>query len=265
MKKILLVFFVFLIIAPLEVGANSYGWGGYKKGINNQQPEVGKYQQILEKYRSFYLDPSGDKHVYLTFDNGYEAGFTEQILDVLKEKKVPATFFLTGHYVEDQPDLVRRMVADGHIIGNHSDGHRDFTKISKEEFTDDVTTLTDKIKVVDKNIHVQYIRPPKGTFNESSLSWANELGYTHIFWSVAFVDWNQGSEKGWEHAYKQVMDQIHPGAIVLMHTVSKDNADAVAHLIDSLREQGYQLKSLDDLMLKQLLPKEIIGFNKEGK
>ncbi len=122
---------------------------------------------------------------------------------------------------------------------------------------------TEKIKKIDKKVNVQYIRPPKGTFNEDSLKWANELGYTHIFWSLAFVDWNEGSEKGWKYAYEQVMDQVHPGAIVLMHTVSKDNADALAYLIDDLREQGYQFKSLDDLMLKQLLPKEIIGYTKQ--
>ncbi|UOQ48859.1 delta-lactam-biosynthetic de-N-acetylase [Gracilibacillus caseinilyticus] len=263
MKKLFIICLLLICVIPMEVSATSYGWG-YKKGTDNQPPEVGKYKGILEKHNGFYLDPSGDKHVYLTFDNGYEAGYTEQILDVLKKKKVPATFFLTGHYVEDKPQLVQRMLDDGHIIGNHSDGHRDFTSISKEAFTKDVTELTDKIKNVDKKAVVQYIRPPKGTFNETSLTWANELGYTHIFWSVAFVDWNQGSEKGWQHAYDQVMDQIHPGAIVLMHTVSKDNADALEHLIDDLRKQGYQFKSLDDLMLKQLLPREIMGFTKQS-
>ncbi|MGN8646870.1 delta-lactam-biosynthetic de-N-acetylase [Gracilibacillus sp. HCP3S3_G5_1] len=264
MKKISIIMMLFLFIFPLEAGAASYGWG-YKKNSNQQPPDVGIYEQILEKHQSYYLDPSGDKHVYLTFDNGYEAGFTEQILDVLKEKEVPATFFLTGHYVDDQPDLVRRMLKDGHIIGNHSDGHRDFTKISKEEFTKDVTDLTDKIMKVDDKAVVQYIRPPKGTFNETSLNWANELGYTHIFWSIAFVDWNEGSEKGWKHAYEQVMNQIHPGAIILMHTVSQDNADALEHLIEDLREQGYQFKSIDDLMLKQLLPPEIIGYSKNAQ
>ncbi|MGP4042091.1 delta-lactam-biosynthetic de-N-acetylase [Gracilibacillus sp. D59] len=264
MKKIMVLVMFFLLVIPIEAGAVSYGWG-YKKNTDGQPPDVGKYKQILEKHQSYYMDPSGDKHVYLTFDNGYEAGFTKQILDVLKDKGVPATFFLTGHYVEDQPDLVRRMLADGHIVGNHSNGHRDFTKISKEEFRKDVTVLTEKIKKIDDKAVVQYIRPPKGTFNEESLSWANELGYTHIFWSLAFVDWNKGSEKGWQHAYEQVMNQIHPGAIVLMHTVSKDNADALEYLIDDLRKQGYQFKSLDDLMLKQLLPEELIGFTKSAR
>ncbi|SFM45697.1 peptidoglycan-N-acetylmuramic acid deacetylase [Gracilibacillus orientalis] len=260
MKKIIVMVMLFLLVIPMEAGAVSYGWG-YKKGTNQQPPDVGKYQQILEKYQSYYMDPSGDKHVYLTFDNGYEAGFTKQILDVLKEKGVPATFFLTGHYVNDQPDLVRRMLVDGHIVGNHSDDHLDFTEVSKKTFTKDVTQLTDKIKKLDDKAVVKYIRPPSGTFNEDSLSWANELGYTHIFWSLAFVDWNEGSEKGWKHSYEQVMNQIHPGAIILMHTVSKDNADALEHLIEDLREQGYQFKSIDDLMLKQLLPEELIGFS----
>ncbi|PWU66863.1 delta-lactam-biosynthetic de-N-acetylase [Gracilibacillus dipsosauri] len=255
---ILLVIFCFSFF-PLQAYANSYGWG-YKKTTDHTQPEVGKYKPILEKYNSYYVDPSGDKHVYLTFDNGYEAGYTEQILDVLKEKNAPATFFLTGHYVEDQPELTKRMLDDGHTIGNHSDGHRDFTKLSKQEFTEDLEVLTKKIKKVSEDTNVQYVRPPKGTFNEQSLQWANELGYTHIFWSLAFVDWNEGSEKGWKNAYDQVMEQIHPGAIILMHTVSKDNADALSYLIDDLRKKGYKFKSLDDLMLKQLLPQSVLGF-----
>ena len=252
-KRIILFIGIMLLLSPLSLSASGYGWG-YKKNTNNQPPEVGKYGQIIEKYGGFYMDPSGDKHIYLTFDNGYEAGFTEQILDILKKKEVPATFFLTGHYVDDQPALVKRMVKDGHNIGNHSDGHIDFTKASKERFTDDVEALTKKIKETVPEAAVKYIRPPKGTFNEKSLEWANELGYIHMFWSIAFVDWNEGDEKGWEHAYQQVMDQIHPGAIVLMHTVSRDNAESLEHLIDDLRKQGYTFKSLDDLLMKQLLP-----------
>ncbi|WP_066185852.1 MULTISPECIES: delta-lactam-biosynthetic de-N-acetylase [Gracilibacillus] len=256
MKKLYVLLLIGLFLFPLQAEAVSYGWG-YKKAADHQPPEVGKFEAILAKYDAFYVDPSGDKDIYLTFDNGYEAGYTKQILDVLAEKNVPATFFLTGHYVTDQPSLVKRMIKDNHIIGNHSDGHRDFTALSNKAFTKDVTVLTDKLKEIDQQVNVKYIRPPKGTFNETTLEWAGELGYTHIFWSLAFVDWNQGSEQGWEHAYKQVMDQIHPGAIVLMHTVSQDNADALAYLIDDLKEQGYQFKSLDDLMLKQMLPKEL--------
>ncbi|GAA0288890.1 peptidoglycan-N-acetylmuramic acid deacetylase [Gracilibacillus halotolerans] len=252
-KRMILFLAIVMFLVPINLSAAGYGWG-YKKNSNNEPPEVGKYGQILEEHGGFYMDPSGDKHVYLTFDNGYEAGFTEQVLDVLKEKDVPATFFLTGHYVDDQPALVKRMIKDGHIIGNHSDDHIDFTTASKEKFTEDVERLTEKIIKTAPEATVQYIRPPKGTFNENSLKWANELGYIHMFWSVAFVDWNEGEEKGWEHAYQQVMDQIHPGAIVLMHTVSRDNAESLEHLIDELRKQGYTFKSLDDLMLKQLLP-----------
>ncbi|KAB8129367.1 delta-lactam-biosynthetic de-N-acetylase [Gracilibacillus oryzae] len=261
MQKLYVILLIGVISAlmPLEISAASYGWG-YKKATDHQPPEVGKYKAILDKYNSIYLDPSGDKHVYLTFDNGYEAGFTEQILDVLKKENVPATFFLTGHYVEDKPDLVKRMLKEGHIIGNHSDTHRDFTKLSKEELKEDIEILTNKLKKVDKDAVVQYVRPPKGTFNEQSLQWANELGYTHVFWSLAFVDWNEGQEKGWEYAYNQVIDQIHPGAIILMHTVSEDNADGLAPIIKELKKQGYKFKSLDDLMLKNLLPKEVIGL-----
>ncbi|MFC4401514.1 delta-lactam-biosynthetic de-N-acetylase [Gracilibacillus xinjiangensis] len=261
MRKLYVTFLIGVIFTmlPIEMTAVSYGWG-YKKATDHEQPDVGKYKEILEKYNSFYVDTSGDKHVYLTFDNGYEAGFTEQILDVLKEENVPATFFLTGHYVDDKPDLVKRMLSEGHIIGNHSDTHRDFTKLSKEELKEDIEILSNKLKKVSNKAVVQYVRPPKGTFNEQSLQWANELGYTHVFWSLAFVDWNEGQEKGWQYAYNQVIDQIHPGAIVLMHTVSKDNADALAPIIKELKKQGYEFKSLDDLMMKQLLPEALIGL-----
>ncbi|ENH97995.1 polysaccharide deacetylase [Gracilibacillus halophilus YIM-C55.5] len=255
--SILCIALFFLLIQPFEL--YGYGWGFNKKG-NHQQPDIGVYQEILDQYNSYYVDPTGDKDIYLTFDNGYEAGFTEQILDVLKEKQVPATFFLTGHYVDDQPQLVKRMVNEGHIIGNHSNGHKDFTSISKETFVNDVESLTEKVEALSDKAVVQYIRPPSGKFDEESLQWAQELGYTHVFWSLAFVDWNEGTDKGWKHAYEEVMQQIHPGAIILMHTVSQDNADALAYLIDDLREEGYQFKSLDDLMLKQLLPKEMVEW-----
>ncbi|WP_163539539.1 delta-lactam-biosynthetic de-N-acetylase [Gracilibacillus sp. YIM 98692] len=261
-RRIIVIFSLLLLsLLPLQVSAEGYGWG-YKKATNHEQPDVGMYKPILDKYNGYYVDESGDKHIYLTFDNGYEAGYTEQILDVLKEKQVPATFFLTGHYIDDQKNLVKRMLQDGHIIGNHSNGHKDFTKLTKAELAADLESLTKKIKSVSDKAVVQYVRPPSGTFSEKSLQWANELGYTHIFWSLAFVDWNQGSEKGWRHAYNEVMNQIHPGAIILMHTVSQDNADALESLINDLRQQGYTFKSLDDLMMKELLPKPIIGYSR---
>src|SRR5690625_3361083 len=158
-----------------------YGWG-YKKNNNHQLPDIGKCQNILHKYGAYYADESGDKVIYLTFDNGYEQGYTEDILNVLKKEDVPATFFVTGHYVEEEAELIKRMVDDGHIIGNHSYHHPDFTVVSKSSMKKELETLEEAVAEVSDQKKLKYLRPPRGTFNEKTLAWANELDYIHVFW-----------------------------------------------------------------------------------
>lgn len=246
--------FILFLLSPVTVSA--YGWG-YKKNDQHQLPDIGKYGDILHKYGAYYADESGDRVIYLTFDNGYEQGHTEDILNVLKKEKIPATFFVTGHYVEEEPALVKRMVDDGHIIGNHSYHHPDFTTVSKQMMQKELESLEKAVAEVSDQKELKYLRPPRGTFNEQTLEWANELGYVHIFWSLAFKDWITDAQKGWRYAYDQIMEQIHPGAIVLLHTVSSDNAEALEQVIKDLKKEGYAFKSLDDLMLKDLLPQGI--------
>lgn len=237
--------------------AEAYGWG-YKKNNNHQRPDVGKYEQILENHQAFYVDETTDKVLYVTFDNGYEQGYTKQVLDVLQKQNVPATFFVTGHYVKSEPALVKRMNDDGHIIGNHSNTHPDFTNMSKENMKRELATLEEYVGELTDQKELTYLRPPRGTFNEDTLKWADELGYVHVFWSLAFKDWEVDKQKGWKYAYDQILSQVHPGAILLLHTVSEDNAEALDKVITQLKEQGYQFKSLDDLMIKQLIPEEIL-------
>ncbi|UFU00019.1 delta-lactam-biosynthetic de-N-acetylase [Radiobacillus kanasensis] len=259
MKKIMFLMLTICLFAfPLSISANSYGWG-FKKGNNHQPPDVGKYAQMLQG-KGFYIDPSGEKVVYLTFDNGYEKGYTGQILDVLKEKGVPATFFVTGHYVDSREKLVKRMVKEGHIIGNHSYHHPDFTKLSKGKMKKELEELEQAVADITKQDSMKYLRPPRGTFSNQTLKWANEFGYLNMFWSLAFVDWNTDAQGGWQKSYNQVLKQVHPGAIILLHTVSKDNADALAHMIDDLRKQGYTFKSLDYLLMKNLVPKPLFSL-----
>lgn len=229
-----------------------YGWG-YKKNTNHQVPDIGKYKSILEEYGAYYVDESGDKNVYLTFDNGYEQGYTEDILAVLKEAEVPATFFVTGHYVNSEPELVKKMVDEGHIIGNHSFHHPDFSTLSEAAVKEELETLEQAVAEISDQKELKYLRPPRGIFNEQTLQWSNDLGYIHIFWSLAFADWQTNKQKGWKYAYNQVLEQIHPGAIILLHTVSSDNATALAHIIAELKQQGYQFKSLDELVMKDIL------------
>jgi len=260
-KVLGIVMLAFLIAAmiPSPAAASGFGWG-YKKNADHEVPDIGKYQEMLEEYGAYYADLSGDKNIYLTFDNGYEEGYTGDILDVLKKEQVPATFFVTGHYVETEPELVKRMVDEGHIVGNHSYHHPDFSILSKEAMKKELEDLEKAVSDISDQDEITYLRPPRGMFNEQTLQWANDLGYVHIFWSLAFKDWETNNQKGWKYAYEQVLEQVHPGAIVLLHTVSSDNAEALENLIKELREQGYQFKSLDDLVQKDKLPEEIFNF-----
>ncbi|RKQ31382.1 delta-lactam-biosynthetic de-N-acetylase [Oceanobacillus halophilus] len=256
--SILLSLTLFLaLMDPVHISASGYGWG-FKKNDEHKVPDIGEYQQILEKYGAYYADLSGDKEIYLTFDNGYEEGYTDDILDVLKQENVPATFFVTGHFVTSQPELVKRMVEEGHIIGNHSYHHPDFTVVSKESMKEELESLEDVVAEHTDQKEIKLLRPPRGMFNERTLEWANELGLTHVFWSLTFTDWNTGNQKGWRYAYDQIMKQMHPGAIILLHAVSSDNAQALERIIQDLKRKGYEFKSLDHLLLKNSLPKGVL-------
>ncbi|QKY68246.1 delta-lactam-biosynthetic de-N-acetylase [Lentibacillus sp. CBA3610] len=254
---VILFFLTYMPYQDIAHAASGYGWG-FKKNDEHEIPDVGKYKQILEEHGAYYADHSGEKVVYLTFDNGYEGGYTDDVLDVLKKHDVPAAFFLTGHYVRSEPDLVNRMADEGHIIGNHSYHHPDFTIVTKDTMQEELETLEEAVAEVSDQEDIKYVRPPKGMFSEKTLDWANELGYIHIFWSSAFVDWE--TQQGWEHAYENIMDNIHPGAIILLHTVSSDNAKALDKMIEEMKNQGYQFRSLDHLVMKNKLPEPIYGY-----
>lgn len=228
-----------------DISTKPIHWG-FMKNKNHSKPFVEKeVTDLLLKYNSFYLGDPSKKNVYLTFDNGYENGNTATILDILKKKKVPATFFVTGHYLESASPLVKRMVKEGHIVGNHSWNHPDFTKISASRLRNELEKVRQKTKALTGQKEMLYLRPPQGSFNERSLSITKKLGYRNVFWSVAFVDWNVNNQKGWEYAYDQIMKQIHPGAIILLHAVSSDNAEALERVINDLRQKGYTFNSLD--------------------
>lgn len=242
-----------LTFAPTMIEAASYGWG-YKPENDGKLPDVGKYAEIIQPYHAYYADLSGDKDIYLTFDNGYEQGYTADILDVLKENKVPATFFVTGHYVKDQPELIKRFVKEGHIIGNHSHSHFDFTTLSEAEIKQELEKVEKAVALLTPQKSMQYLRTPRGTFSDKTLAYTTELGYIQVFWSLAFMDWDINKQKGADYAYEAIMRQVHPGAIILLHAVSEDNALALDKVIKNLKEDGYTFRSLDELMLKNLLP-----------
>ncbi|GIP51466.1 delta-lactam-biosynthetic de-N-acetylase [Paenibacillus vini] len=222
---------------------------GFKRSVGGQLPSINEegFKEIVDRHGAIFLGDTSRKDLFLTFDNGYENGYTTPILDTLKTKKVPAVFFITGHYVKDQPELVKRMAAEGHLVGNHSWSHPDMTTIPdgkiKEEL-DRVKQASTQLTGTDK---MRYLRPPRGIFSERVLRVTKELGYTNVFWSVAYKDWDVNDQKGASYAYQKVVSQLHPGAVILLHSVSKDNAAALGSIIDEARRQGYEFRSLDDL------------------
>jgi peptidoglycan-N-acetylmuramic acid deacetylase len=254
MKRLFIIFSMLLIMVPQITYATAsnqpLNWG-FKRGANEQPAEAGaQLDQLLEKYGAFYKSDAASKTLYLTFDNGYEQGFTPKVLDVLKKEKVPATFFVTGHYLLSAEDLVKRMVKEGHIVGNHSWHHPNMTAVSDQRILEELEKVRVKTKELTGQKEMKYLRPPRGVFSERTMQIAKEAGYTHVFWSLAYVDWNVNQQKGWQYSYDNIMKQVHPGCVLLLHTVSKDNADALEKVIQDLKKKGYKFKSLDDFPQK---------------
>lgn len=224
---------------------------GFKKSQNGMLPSIDQegFKNILEKHNAIFLGDTSKKEIFLTFDNGYENGYTIKVLDVLKEKGVPAVFFVTGHYVKDRPDLIKRMAAEGHLIGNHSWSHPDMTQISSEQIGTELDKVkTEVIKITgESQTDMTFMRPPRGIFNDRMLAVSKERGYINVFWSAAYKDWDVKDQKGWKYAYDKIIAQLHPGAVILLHSVSSDNADALGPIIDSAQKQGYEFKRLDQL------------------
>jgi peptidoglycan-N-acetylmuramic acid deacetylase len=246
------VFIGLLAVAGTAAYADGAYHFGFKKSKNGKLPSINEegFKAVVQKHGAIFLGDTAKKELYLTFDNGYENGHTARILDVLKEKKVPAIFFVTGQYIKDQPELLKRMVSEGHLIGNHSWSHPDMTQVSDAKLKEELDKVKTAVAQVTGQQEMKYLRPPRGIFNERTLAAGNENGYTSVFWSVAYKDWDVKSQKGWRYAYDNVMAQLHPGAVILLHSVSKDNAEALAKIIDDARAQGYEFKGLDQMTSK---------------
>ncbi|WP_420842729.1 delta-lactam-biosynthetic de-N-acetylase [Fervidibacillus albus] len=252
---------IFFIQNPVQAVSNTAIHWGFKRAKGEVPPEAGKtYDDLLEKYGAFYKGDPKKKVVYLTFDNGYENGYTEKILDVLKKEQVPATFFVTGHYLQSAPELAKRMVREGHIIGNHSWSHPDFTHIRDEKIIEELEKVKKKTTELTGQKDMVFMRPPRGIFSERTLKVAKDAGYIHVFWSLAYVDWNTDRQRGADHAYEEIMKQIHPGAVILLHSVSKDNADALERVIRDLKARGYRFASLNDYLLDREMGEKRIFY-----
>lgn len=223
------------------------GWG-LKRNDSHQQPEMpSSISAGLSKYGAYWIGSSNEKTLYLTFDEGYENGYTPRILDILKANDVKAAFFVTGHYLKSQPELIKRMVDEGHIVGNHTDSHPSMPGISDEEIKQELQLVEQAYEQVTGRKVMKYLRPPMGEYSERTLALTWELGYHNIFWSMAFVDWVP-MPGGPDEAYQSVMDNLHNGALVLLHAVSKDNTESLDKILKDTKAQGYTFKTLDDLV-----------------
>lgn len=252
---ILITGFAFIIeeksdVKTLETSAQSLstkkiGWG-IKKNDNHEQPDLGKInKEIIEKNNGIAMGNSNDKYIYLTFDEGYEAGYTPKILELLKNNDVKATFFITAHFVNTQPELVKQIIDEGHIVGNHTVNHKSMPTLSEEEIKKEVMELHTVI-YQKFGYDMKYIRPPKGEFSEKSIISTNNLGYKTVMWSFAYEDWNEDKQPNEESSKKKIIENLHNGEIMLLHGNSKTNTNILDSVIKEAKNMGYEFKSLDE-------------------
>ncbi len=221
-------------------------------GLNFQQqgsaPNGTVSATALKRYDAVYLGDTEEKVLYLTFDAGYENGCTKKILDALKKHNVKAAFFLVGNYIERNADLVRRMVEEGHIVANHTMHHPDMSKLSdKERFSKELTDLEELFRSITGKEMPKYYRPPQGVYSEENLKMAKALGYKTVFWSLAYVDWNNDAQPTREQAFSKLLPRTHNGAVILLHSTSKTNAEILDELLTKWKDSGYRFETIDKL------------------
>lgn len=230
----------------LSLASEDWGLGGY--GEPEAKPVGNASPQDLAWYSAYYVGDTEEKIIYLTFDCGYENGNTEPILDALKKHDVKATFFVVGHFLETAPEMIKRMVEEGHTVGNHTYHHLDMPTISdKEVFREELDSVSDLFTEITGAKLSPFYRPPQGKCNEENLKMAQELGYYTIFWSLAYVDWNTDAQPSHEEAFEKLTGRIHPGAVVLLHNTSQTNGEILDELLVRWEEMGYSFRPLSEL------------------
>lgn len=236
----------FPVFSSIRPEVNNWGLSFQEEG---KTPVGNATASELLPYHAFYAQETDDKVIYLTFDCGYENGNLPAILDALKKHQVSATFFAVGTFLEAEPELVQRMVTEGHSVGNHTWHHPDMSAIStKESFAQELNSTADAYRAITGKEMPHFYRPPQGKYSIENLKMAKELGYYTFFWSLAYVDWNQDQQPSKEEAFDKLLSRIHPGAIVLLHSTSSTNAAILDELLSRWEEMGYHFGTLQELI-----------------
>lgn len=240
------------LMGAFPVSAVGDGWYA-KRNREHRQPAIEPAYSYIEQYDAYYVDrkhgdAAEEKVLYLTFDAGYENGNVAKILDTLKRERVPGAFFVLGHLINKNPELVCRMKEEGHLVCNHTMHHKDMTRITDEEaFSRELRELEELYRDKIGEEMPRYYRPPEGRFSEENLKTAQKLGYKTIFWSFAYADWDNAKQPNAKDAIQKILDHTHNGAVILLHPTSATNAAILPELIGRWREMGYRFGTLDEL------------------
>ena len=250
MKKFALLAFpavAMLMLATPTAAHASESWGVYFP--ENGAPQANSTAQHLAQFDTFFIGNEDDKVLYLTFDAGYENNLTPGILDTLQKHNAPAAFFLVGTYIRDYPEIVTRIVQEGHIVANHTMSHPDMSKMADLDAFKRELALVEELyeKLIGEEIP-KFYRPPKGIYSETNLKHAQELGYKTIFWTTAYMDWDTSKQPSREEAFSKLMPRTVPGSVVLLHNISQTNADILDEYLTRCKELGYRFETLNHLV-----------------
>ena len=265
MRRALIFFLLIACTVPLSLkvmgasaqdnkGSRAYNWYCMKAKMG-ERPHLPSEFSFIGSYSGYYVDEGadtrGDKVIYLTFDCGYENGNVEKILDILKKHNAKSAFFILGNLVRRNTDLVKRMCSDGHLVCNHTASHKNMTRVSGfDEFRDELKSLEELMLEYCGERPAPYYRPPEGSFNEDNLKWASELGYSTVFWSCAYDDWDNNRQMPSQKAMDKLMSRLHNGEVLLLHPTSSTNAEILDGFLTSLEKMGYRFGTLDELVCK---------------
>lgn len=241
---------LFVAITSLNVfaGSSSECFSWYTVPTKDEiRPTSFEARDIVEKYNCIYLGSADKKKIYLTFDAGYENGNVEKILDALKKHDVKGAFFVLPHFIKQNPQLINRMTDEGHLVCNHTTSHRDMSKItSPEQFEKELSEIESIFREQTGKEMSKFYRPPEGRFSQENLKTAKDLGYTTVFWSLAYADWDNNKQMDPEKAKQLILSRVHNGCVMLLHPTSSTNAAILDDLISQLKERGYEFCTLDE-------------------